>query len=140
MQKERELNLEAIVGRKSVRAREQLATFPYPEALELIDEVPKPAALKIMRAAVLLIINDTTLHRYRPTKPYDYLETRCSYTVTGGENRGVGTPLRRRLRRAPAISREWQTPWHRSRVCAAVQLEACGGGSPSTPASILPSA
>jgi len=74
----------SFVGAKSGRACKQLADFPYRDVLELIDGVPKPAALKIMRSAdALLIINDTTLHRYRPGKLYDYLATEIPVLVYG---------------------------------------------------------
>ena len=74
----------SFVGQKNRRAKELLAAFPYQETLELVDEVPKPEALQIMRAAdALLVINETALNRYLPGKIYEYLATETPVLVYG---------------------------------------------------------
>jgi hypothetical protein len=52
--------------------------------LEMIEEVPRPLALRIMREVdALLLINDPAVHRYRPGKLYDYLAMRTPILVFG---------------------------------------------------------
>jgi glycosyltransferase involved in cell wall biosynthesis len=54
----------------------------------VIDEVPRPQALGIMRQAdALLLINDAAFARYRPGKLYDYLAMGTPILVygSGGE-------------------------------------------------------
>jgi glycosyltransferase involved in cell wall biosynthesis len=94
---EREAGLEktlrlSFVGRRSDATERALRAFPYQGLLEVIDEVPRPQALAIMRQAdALLLINDPTFARYRPGKLYDYLamETPILVYGSGGEMAAV---------------------------------------------------
>jgi glycosyltransferase involved in cell wall biosynthesis len=78
----------SFVGRRSGAADRSLRTFRYQGLLEVVDEVPRPQAMAIMRQAdVLLLINDAAMARYRPGKLYDYLAAETPILVygTGGE-------------------------------------------------------
>src|SRR6185436_18170389 len=73
-----------FVGQKSAKAREQLSAFPHTETIELIDEVPKPDSLQIMRNAdAVLVINEIALNRYLPGKLYEYLAMGTPVLVYG---------------------------------------------------------
>lgn len=77
-----------FVGYRSDAAERALRAFPYPGMVEMINEVPRPQALAIMRQAdALLLINNTSFARYRPGKLYDYLamETPILVYGSGGE-------------------------------------------------------
>jgi glycosyltransferase involved in cell wall biosynthesis len=77
-----------FVGLRSDATERRLRAFPHQRTLEVIDEVPRPQALAIMRQAdALLLINDATFARYRPGKLYDYLamETPILLYGSGGE-------------------------------------------------------
>jgi hypothetical protein len=77
-----------FLGQKSEIALSQLNGFPYPRMIALYDQVSKPAAAEMMRAAgALLLINEPRLNRYLPGKLYDYIASRKPVLVfgTGGE-------------------------------------------------------
>ena len=81
-----------FVGLRSAAADRALRAFPYQGLLAVMDEVPRPQALAIMRQAdALLLINDTTFARYRPGKLYDYLAMGTPILVygSGGEVAGA---------------------------------------------------
>ena len=63
-----------FVGEKSERSRERLASFPWPDLMESVDQVPKSEASRLMReSSALLLLNAVDLHRYIPGKLYEYL-------------------------------------------------------------------
>jgi glycosyltransferase involved in cell wall biosynthesis len=77
-----------FVGYRSKASESAVRAFPYQELVELIDEVPRPEALRIMRRAdVLLLLNPSPWARYRQGKLYDYLamETPILVYGSGGE-------------------------------------------------------
>jgi glycosyltransferase involved in cell wall biosynthesis len=77
-----------FVGRRGAAADRALRGFRFQSVLEVIDEVPRPQAMTIMRQAdALLLINESALERYRPGKVYDYLamETPILVYGSGGE-------------------------------------------------------
>lgn len=85
-----------IVGRKSPEVQEKLAAFPYPEVLDLVDQVSKAEACTMMRhAGALLLLNPPTLHRYIQGKLYDYLASGTPVLMfgQGGEMAGIAEAL-----------------------------------------------
>jgi glycosyltransferase involved in cell wall biosynthesis len=81
-----------LVGHRSDATDRTLRAFAHQRWLQVIDEVPRPQALAIMRQAdALLLINDATFARYRPGKLYDYLAMGTPILVygSGGETAQV---------------------------------------------------
>lgn len=91
-----------FVGTKSPEAAEQLASYPWPEMIESIDQVTKSEAGRLMReSAALLLLNPPSLHRYIPGKLYEYMAAGPPILVHGAggevesliERLGAGTVL-----------------------------------------------
>jgi glycosyltransferase involved in cell wall biosynthesis len=81
-----------FIGRKCEGAIDQLKHFSYQETLDVIEEVPQPAALQMMRSsAALLLLNEPRLSRYLPGKLYEYIAARRPVLVfgEGGEVAGL---------------------------------------------------
>lgn len=75
----------AFVGNKTSGAISQLHEFEFQQVIEILDFVPKPTALNIMKNADgLILINEPRLNRYRPGKLYDYVSMRTPILVYGG--------------------------------------------------------
>jgi glycosyltransferase involved in cell wall biosynthesis len=73
-----------FVGEKSGAALEEVEAFPHPEKVELVDQLPRPAANRVMReSTALLLFNDARLARYIPGKLYEYLAARRPVIVFG---------------------------------------------------------
>lgn len=73
-----------FVGEKSGDALEQVKAFPYAGKVELLDQLPRPAANRLMReSSALLLFNDARLARYIPGKLYEYLAARRPVIVFG---------------------------------------------------------
>jgi len=73
-----------FVGRRSEAVERALRAFPFQSVLEIIDEVPRPQAMRVMQDAdALLLINDAAHERYRQGKLYDYLAMGTPILVYG---------------------------------------------------------
>jgi glycosyltransferase involved in cell wall biosynthesis len=85
-----------FVGQKSPVSLQTLGAFPVPGMVELVDQLPRPAANRLMRqSGALLLLNDPRLARYVPGKLYEYLASRRPVLVFG--EGGESADLVRRL-------------------------------------------
>ncbi|MET0852094.1 MAG: glycosyltransferase [Candidatus Rokuibacteriota bacterium] len=64
-----------FVGPKPPASHRQLQAFPFPDVLDLVDQVPRPVASAIMResTALLLLYDSLAMARYIPGKLYEYV-------------------------------------------------------------------
>ena len=73
-----------FIGYKRQSALDRLREFPYPDALELIDQVPKSEACHMMQSVdALLILNPPGIARYIQGKLYEYIASRTPILVYG---------------------------------------------------------
>ena len=73
-----------FVGYKSPVAKRELEVFRYQSLIEVLDVVPKPTAIKMMRTSTaLLLFNDARYERYLPGKLYEYLAAGSPIVVFG---------------------------------------------------------
>ena len=73
-----------FIGKKSPVALKQLSAFKYPAMLDLIEQIPKSAALQAMsNSNMLLLINSKSFDRYIPGKLYDYIASGTPILVFG---------------------------------------------------------
>lgn len=82
----------SFIGRRSPQAAAQLAAFPYPGNLRLVDHLGKQEATRRMQQAdILLLIAAPELARYLPGKLFDYVAARRPLLVFGaaGESSAV---------------------------------------------------
>lgn len=85
-----------LVGHKRPEALKAVATFPFPEVLELLDSIPKQQACSMMSAVDgLLLLNPVELQRYIQGKLYEYMASGTPILVfgEGGEMGGIVNDL-----------------------------------------------
>jgi glycosyltransferase involved in cell wall biosynthesis len=74
----------SFIGRRSLTADAALREFPYPEVVEVIDQVGKREAIRRMHDAdVLLVLSAPGLERYLPSKLFEYLASRRPVLIFG---------------------------------------------------------
>jgi glycosyltransferase involved in cell wall biosynthesis len=74
----------SFVGRRSLTADAAIREFPYPEVLEVVDQVTKHEAIRRMHDAdVLLVLSAPGLERYLPSKLFEYLAARRPVLIFG---------------------------------------------------------
>jgi glycosyltransferase involved in cell wall biosynthesis len=74
----------SFIGRRSLTADAAIRAFPYPEVVELVDQVGKREAIRRMHDAdVLLVLSAPGLERYLPSKLFEYLATRRPVLIFG---------------------------------------------------------
>lgn len=73
-----------LVGDKTTLALAQLKEFAFQDIIELIDQIPKLEACRMMASSdALLLINPPSISRYIPGKLYDYLASKTPVLVYG---------------------------------------------------------
>jgi glycosyltransferase involved in cell wall biosynthesis len=86
-----------FVGKKSGAALQEISAFPHPDKVELVEQLPQPAANRLMQeSSALLLFNDSHLARYIPGKLYEYVAARRPILVfgAGGESAELVRSLR----------------------------------------------
>jgi glycosyltransferase involved in cell wall biosynthesis len=74
----------SFIGRRSLTANAAIRDFPYPEVLEVVDQVGKRDAIRCMHDAdVLLVLSAPGLERYLPSKLFEYLASRRPVLIFG---------------------------------------------------------
>jgi glycosyltransferase involved in cell wall biosynthesis len=74
----------SFIGRRSLSTDDAIREFPYPEVLEIVDQVGKRDAIRRMHEAdVLLLLSAPGLERYLPTKLFEYLASRRPVLIFG---------------------------------------------------------
>jgi len=74
----------SFIGRRSLTADVAIREFPYPDVIEIVDQVGKREAIRRMHAAdVLLVLSAPGLERYLPSKLFEYLASRRPVLIFG---------------------------------------------------------
>lgn len=74
----------SFIGRRSLTADAAIRSFPYPDSLQVIDQVGKREAIRLMHEAdVLLLLSARGLERYLPSKLLEYLASRRPVLIFG---------------------------------------------------------
>ena len=74
----------SFVGRRSLTADAAIRELPYPEVVEIVDQVEKRDAIRRMHEAdVLLVLSAPGLERYLPSKLFEYLAARRPVLIFG---------------------------------------------------------
>lgn len=73
-----------FVGIKNQACIKQITNLTHPGIIEIIDQVPKPDACKMMSSVdALLLFNSISFNRYIPGKTYDYIASKTPILAFG---------------------------------------------------------
>lgn len=75
-----------FIGRRRDAAARELARFRYPQVLDLIDELPRSEADRLIRGAdLMLLLSNADMSRYLPGKLFEYMATGRPILVHGDD-------------------------------------------------------